>query len=97
MYKTDKINYDSEALSLKAQGLKAIRYSHKKDPVILFMAYDRQDNNKFISKMTDGLIKLNTAGAKMTPKNISKQTGYSIKEIELNLNEIEIIMDSLGF
>jgi len=81
---------------IKDAGFIPKKYSSVKDPVILFMALDRKDNNAFTSTITNALYLLDKEGLKVTPKNLSKKTRYSIKEIELNLNEIECIMDAIG-
>lgn len=72
-----------------------VSYSKTKDPIILFTAFDRQDNNKFKSDMTKVINKLSIHKLKITPKNIAIHSGYGMKEIELNLYEIEQIMDAL--
>ena len=71
-------------------------YSKANDPIILFTAFDRQDNNKFMSDMTRVIRKLDASGGKITPKRIAISSGYSIKEVEMNLYEIEQIMNTLG-
>ena len=72
-----------------------VSYSKTKDPIILFTAFDRQDNNRFKSDMTKVLTKLAIHKLKITPNNIALHSGYGLKEIELNLYEIEQIMDTL--
>lgn len=67
-----------------------------KPHIVAFMAYDRSDNNKFVSSITDSLLALYREGKKLSPTNISKKSGYPIREIELNLFEIGGIIDSLG-
>ena len=70
-------------------------YSKSKDPIILFTAFDRQDNNKFRSDMTKVITKLAIHKLKISPVNIALHSGYGLKEIELNLYEIEQIMNAL--
>ena len=91
--KKKKIKLESELI--KEAGYKSVKYSKSNDPIILFSVYDRQDNNKFVSKITSALQKLDSEGKKITPKNLSKETMYSLKEIELNFYEIITIMDTL--
>ena len=81
---------------IKEAGFIPVQYSKRKDPVILFMALDRDDNNKFTARMTKALLSLSAQNKKLSPKNISIESRYNMKEIELNLFEIETIMDSLG-
>lgn len=69
------------------------RYSKNKDPIILFTAYDRADNNVFMSKMNNAIRSLDVKKIKKTPRNIAKESGYPMKEIELNLFEIGQIID----
>lgn len=73
-----------------------INYSQRKDPIILFTAFDRADNNRFTSDMNNAILALDSKGKKITPRNLSKQSRYSVSEIELNLYEIENIMNGLG-
>ena len=68
----------------------------KNHAIILTITYDMEDNYKFIANVTECLKWLNERGIKITPKNISIKTGYSVKEIELNLNEIQVVMDALN-
>ena len=80
----------------KSSLLRQLRKTLIKPPVIMFMAYDRDDNNKFTANMTNGVLALDRKGKKINIPNLSKETGYSKKEIEINLYEIQVIMDSLG-
>lgn len=73
-----------------------VPYSRTKDPIILFTAFDRQDENKFRSDMTKTVRDLELRKIKITPKNIAIHSGYGMREIELNLYEIEQIMNALG-
>jgi len=73
-----------------------VAYSGRKDSIILFTAFDRQDNNKFVSDMTRAIKSLDSKGVKMSALNISKESRYSLREVELNLHEIETIMNTLG-
>ena len=86
----------NEATLIKEAGYKPVKYSKNKDVVILFTSFERDDNNKFISDMTKALKILNVKGLKISPTNLSIESKYSVKEIELNLHEITNIMDALG-
>lgn len=72
-----------------------VSYSRTKDPIILFTSFDRQDDNRFKSDMHNVINKLVVNKLKVTPKNIAIHSGYGMREIELNLYEIEQIMDAL--
>lgn len=54
------------------------------------------DNNVFVSKITKAVIFLNEKGLKLSPRNISKISRYSMYEIELNLNDIDNVISGLG-
>jgi len=86
----------SEAELIERAGFKHVKYSKTKDVVILFTAFERDDNNRFISDMTRAIRLLETQKKKISPKNLSIVSKYPIKEIELNLHEITTIMDALG-
>ena len=86
----------SEAELIERAGFKPVKYSKTKDVVILFTAFERDDNNRFISDMTRAIRLLETQKKKISPKNLSIVSKYPIKEIELNLHEITTIMDALG-
>ena len=47
-----------------------IRKAPIKTPIILFMAYDRDDNNKFTSRMTEALLAIDKRGEKFNIKNL---------------------------
>jgi hypothetical protein len=74
----------------------AVNYSKNKDAVESVPNLDRDDNNAFVQRITSSVISLNRKGIKLTPTNISKESKYNMKEIELNLYEIGVIIDSLG-
>jgi monomeric isocitrate dehydrogenase len=82
--------------SIEQAGYRAIRKNLSKMPVILFMALDREDNNRLTSKLTRAVIELDRRGEKINIPNMMKETKYCKKEIELNLFEITTIMDTLG-
>ena len=77
-------------------GFKPVKYSKNKDAIILFTALERNDNNNFIANITKAVKDLDALKLKITPKNLKARTGYTIKDIELNMSEIVNIMDALG-
>ena len=81
---------------IKDAGFTPVKYSKNNDAIIMFMAYDAQDNNKFIADMTKAIKAIDVAGDKVTPRRISKASKYPLKEIEMNLFEIVKVMDRLG-
>lgn len=81
---------------IKDSGFTERTYKKSKDVIILFTAFERDDNSKFVSNITSALKRLDGKGKKITPKNLSIESKYSIKEIELNLHEITSIMDAIG-
>ena len=81
---------------IKGAGFNPVKYSSKKDVIILFTALERNDNDNFVSKVTKAVKDLDAIDKKITPKNIAIRTGFTIKDIELNLHEIVNIMDALG-
>ncbi len=86
----------SEQQLIKDAGFMAVNYSKNKDAVESVPNLDRDDNNAFVQRITSSVISLNRKGIKLTPTNISKESKYNMKEIELNLYEIGVIIDSLG-
>lgn len=66
------------------------------NPSIFFMALDRIDNSKFKATIANALKDLDKQGLKLSAINIAKQSGYPLKEIELNLFEVTQIMNGLG-
>ena len=62
---------------------------------ILFTALERNDSNKFISNIHNAVLSLARKGEKLSPKNISKESGYGMREIETNLYEIGQVIDAL--
>jgi hypothetical protein len=86
----------SQEQEIKDAGYKPVRYSVNKDAEEPVHNLDRDDNNKFVSNMTRALRTLQSQGKKISPRNISIESRYSMKEIELNLYEIENMMNALN-
>jgi len=86
----------SEQELIKDAGFTPVSYSKNKDAVESVPNLDRDDNNAFVQRITSSVISLARKGIKLTPTNISKESKYNMKDIELNLYEIGVIIDSLG-
>lgn len=82
--------------SIKAAGFQPVKYSKTNDAVVLSTTFERDDNNQFVSNITRALRNLQIQNKKMSAVNIAIASGYKLKEIELNLTEIENIMNALG-
>jgi len=83
-------------IDLLVDDKRFVGYSRSKDAVILFTAFERDDNNRFVSDITNALIQMDTMKVNITPENLARQAGYPKAEILLNMGEITQIMDNLG-
>jgi len=81
---------------IKEAGFIPVNYSKRNDAVILFTSFERDDNNRFVSIITNAIKSLHGRGKKITPTNMRIETKLPKKEIELNMQQIENIMDALG-
>lgn len=87
------MNVNEKELIVNKPGV--VRYSGKKDSSQIQPSLDSMDNANFTSTITRAIKALDARGEKLTPRNISRESRYNMKEIELNLFEIGQIIDSV--
>ena len=59
------------------------------------MEIERSHNVTFKKKISLAIIELIREGKKRSPKNLALKSNYSLREIELNLYEIGLMIDTL--
>jgi len=85
----------SEEQLIKDAGYNPVKYSANNDQQE-DMGMDRDDDVAFKNNIIKAVLAISEKGLILSPRRISKLSRYSMYEIELNLNEIDNIISSLG-
>lgn len=85
----------SEEQLIRDAGYNPVKYSINNDQVE-DMGMNIDDDMAFKNNIIKAVLAISDKGLILSPKRISKISRYSMYEIELNLNEIDNIISSLG-
>lgn len=85
----------SEEQLIREAGYNPVKYSINNDQVE-DMGMNIDDDMAFKNNIIKAVLAISDKGLILSPKRISKISRYSMYEIELNLNEIDNIISSLG-
>lgn len=85
----------SEEQLIRDSGYSPVKYSKNNDQED-DMRIDREDDLAFKNDMIAAILEISKKGLRISPSRISKISKYSMYEIELNLNEIDVIINGLG-